>query len=207
MGKGCDMSKKSLLMSIVVAVLAVVLQGVAFAGDQRDTFVIGNIKSHVEVVVVTDWLCPSCRNVAPFIDLATKQLLKDKSARIAFVDMNVHPESANFSPYNLSFLAYEKKKYLELRQMLELLASRTKSPNANEVESAVSTLKVKYRPLNFSTTLEGMQYFARVVQTLNVHSTPTVVVRNTRTGRAVTLIGKDIAAGKIIPTVQSLQKG
>jgi hypothetical protein len=58
-----------------------------------------------------------------------------------------------------------------------------------DVQAAVSPLGVKYVPLNYADVLAGMQYFSTLVKKFNVPGTPSVVVRDLRTGKTKTLYG------------------
>jgi len=89
----------------------------------------------------------------------------------------------------LSFIVREKAKYLEIREALAALARKTKEPTPEDVQAAVSTLGVKYVPLNYADVVAGMQYFSTLTKKFKVPGTPSVVVLDSRTGKTKILYG------------------
>jgi len=144
---------------------------------------LGKADSPAEVYVVTDWFCPGCRKAEPEIDVAVKSVLKQ--ARVAFVDYAIHPESMNFSPYNLSFQINDKEKYLQLRGALHSLALKTKTPSVEAVQAAVSPFGVRLRQLPMSDVMAGLNLYNTLIRGVGVTVTPTVVVRNGKSGKVV----------------------
>ena len=165
---------------------------------------LGNAKSQVEVFIITDWFCPACRKVEPFIESSSREAMK--LGRVIFIDLAVHPETFNFSPYNLSFSMYEKGKYLALRKSLAALAATEKNPSAADVQAKIAPLNVKLHQLDFNDSMAGVQFYQKVASTFNVRSTPTVIIRNVKTGKTMTLGGQDIADGKIIPSMKMMAR-
>ncbi len=160
------------------------------------SLVFGDENSSVEVYVVTDWFCPSCRVAEP--EIVKGAGLAMRRAKVFFVDYPIHPETVNFVPYHLSFMIREKEKYLRIREALAALALKTKEPTPEDIQGAVSPLGVKYVPLNFTDVLAGTRFFNAVIQRLRVPGTPSVVVVNAGTGKAKTLTGSvAITAGGI----------
>jgi len=88
-------------------------------------------------LTLSDWFCPACRRTEPaIVQLAIVQLFPKIAAiaKVGFVDIPVHPETSNFTPYNTQFLVHEKGKYLELRGALNKLALKTKTPSPEDVQ-------------------------------------------------------------------------
>lgn len=144
---------------------------------------IGKQNSPAEVYIITDWFCPGCRKAEPEIEATAKAAMG--VAKVGFVDFAIHRETMNFSPYNLSFQTYEKGKYLQLRATLLRLAMKTKTPTAEEVQAEIAPLGVKYRQFSMEEVLSGMEAYNSVIKSSGVDSTPTVIVRDARTGRVV----------------------
>lgn len=189
------------LCALLFAIAA--LQKPAEGSNLPDPF-LGNAKSQVEVFIITDWFCPACRKVEPFIESSSKEAMK--LGRVIFVDFAVHPETFNFSPYNLSFSMYEKGKYLSLRKSLAALATTEKNPSAADVQAKIAPLNVKLHQLDFNDSMAGVQFYQKVARTFNVRSTPTVIIRNVKSGMTMTLGGQDIADGKIIPSMKMMAR-
>jgi Vitamin K epoxide reductase family. len=122
----------------VIAGASIALMGAAkpetsFAegvGEEKADPVFGNKDSEVEVYIVTDWFCPACLKVAPILDTAYPEIMKQ--ARLMFIDRNIHSESLNFVPYNLSFMLNNKPEYFKIRHVLEELAQKTKNQPLNK---------------------------------------------------------------------------
>ncbi len=157
------------------------------AGLTPQSIAFGAADSPLEVYIVTDWFCPSCRAAEPEI-LKGAQLAM-KRAKVVFVDYPIHRETLNFIPYNLSFMVREKAKYFRIREALDALSRKTKEPTPEDVQAAVSPLGVKYVPLNYVDILTGTQYYISLMQKYKVAGTPTVIVTDAATGKVKTLAG------------------
>ena len=167
------------------------------AGLSVKSLAFGNTESSSELYIVTDWFCPACRTAEPEILKGARKAMQQ--AKVVFVDYPIHPETLNYIPYNLSFILREKEKYLQIREALATLARKTKEPMPEDVQAAVSPLGVKYVPLNYADVLAGMQYFSTLAKKFNVPGTPSLVVRDVRTGKTKTLYGSsDISSDNIL---------
>lgn len=207
--------RKVNLMTIVRRTMIVLLVfavgfGVAYKGATKSeaeetlpNIFMGNKNSSLEVYIITDWFCPSCRKAEPEIEKAVPVI--GKKARIIFVDLPVHPESLNFTPYNLSFLVHEKGKYLELRKALHSLAAKTKEPTQEEVQKVIGPLQVTYKPLAFLAVSRGMKFYGETAKTFNVKSTPTVIINDTKSKKSVRFVGaKDINEANIVKALDQV---
>lgn len=197
----------SVLKSVFVVVGALFGFGIAFFGVEKPAEAqvatdlwLGKANSAVEVYVITDWFCPGCRKAEPEIEAATKAI--NNRAKVAFVDYSVHPESTNFSPYNLSFQIYNKAQYLPLRSALINLAQKTKTPTTEEVQEAIKATGVKYKQLPMSDVMAGMAAYTAVISKFGATVTPTVIIRSVKSGKMKKLEGhKDIKASSIVDAV------
>jgi len=185
--------KSKLVYLVLVSLFFVIGLGAAITGVKKEAeaaefdLFLGKASSPVTVYFVSDWFCPACRKAEPAIEKMYPELAK--SVRISFVDFPIHKETLNFTPYNIQFLAFEKKKYMSLRKALAALSLKTSNPSEADVEAAVASLGVKLRKMNYSDTLYGMQFNLQVYRGHDVHSTPTVVVVNEKTKKKKLLIG------------------
>nr|WP_246545539.1 vitamin K epoxide reductase family protein [Pelotalea chapellei] len=185
---------KSRILFIIVATLCFAtglggsILGVKKTADAADLdLFLGKKSSPTTVYFVSDWFCPACKKAEPAIEKMVPELAK--SVKVGFVDMPIHKESLNFTPYNLQFLAFEKEKYLSLRSALAKLALKTKSPGEAEVQAAVNPLGVKLRQMNYADTLFGMQSNLTVYRGFNVTATPTAIITNSKTKKSKLLVG------------------
>jgi len=185
------LSKGGFLLAVVFVGCYIAVLGLGNPDQARAsgdmTPVLGKADSQVEVYVFTDWFCPACKVAESEMEKAYPEIAK--SSKIVFVDFVMHPESANFVPYNMSFVVREKEKYFGIRKALVALAKQTKEPSQEDVQKAVSPLGVIYKPLNFSDINAGMKYYSDLVGILRVDSTPTVVFLNRKTSRNKVLSG------------------
>jgi protein-disulfide isomerase/uncharacterized membrane protein len=176
-----------ILMTVVIGLTAAiwgVRQEAQAAGT--DTY-LGKSGSATTVYFVSDWFCPACRAIETEVERMYPEIAG--LARIGFVDYPIHPETSNFTPYNLQFLMYEKAKYIQLRKALAELAQKTKSPGNEQVQAAIAPYGVKLRQLNFMEVMNGVKQFEAIYRGYGVTSTPTVVVANDKTKRKVLLVG------------------
>jgi len=191
LGRGAmarHLSKGAFMAAVMIAGAYVSFLGLGNpASSHADTLplTLGKPDSEIEVYVFTDWFCPSCRQVEPDLEKAYPDIMK--RAKLLFVEFPIHPESMNFTPYNLSFLVREKAKYLEIRKALQQLAEKTKAPTPEDVQKAVAPLGVAYQPLNYSDVNAAVQYFQSLVRAFRVEGTPAMVVYN-RKNRSTRLL-------------------
>ena len=166
---------------------------------------LGKINSSTVVYVVSDWFCPACRKTEPAI---VKMYPKIAAiAKVGFVDIPVHPETSNFTPYHTQFLVYEKGKYLQLRGALNELALKTKTPSAEDVQKAIAPLGVKLRAMNYADIAAGMSWNENVFRTYEIKATPTVVVMNEKTGKHVNLVGEnEISYPSVLKAIAQVEK-
>jgi thioredoxin family protein len=165
---------------------------------------LGNQESRLEVYVFSDWLCPFCIKIEGVLESVYPPL--SQKARFLFVDKIIHPEAANFVPYHLSFAAHEKAKYMQLRKALFAVAQKTKSPSYEDIKAAIAPLQVTYRQLGFLEVTQEMAAFQKLAEQYKVTSTPTMVIRNGKTGKTRTLTGNDLLApGPILKAVKEVE--
>ncbi len=198
---------KTLLLSLtVVATLLVSFAGFPereAAAIQHD-FSFGKTKNNVEIYIFSDWFCPICMKVEPIVEAAIPTLTQ--KAKVTFVDKPIYPESMNFTPYHLSFAAYEKEKYLQLRKALFGVAKKTKNPTVADISAAIAPLKVNYRQLSFMDVTQQMGKFQAIAGQFKVAATPTLVFFNTKTKKTRTLVGgNEITADGIAHALKSVE--
>lgn len=171
----------------------------------KESIAFGDQSSHVEVYVFTDWECPACRKIESVLERAGPEIMK--KAALVYVDMAVHPESTNFTPYNLSFMIKDKPQYFKLREMLTQLSERTTTPSDELVEDGAKKLGVKYEQLHYSDIDMGIKYFQHLAKQFGVDRTPTVVIVNKEKKKGKKLIGGvEITQENILNAIESLSK-
>lgn len=165
----------------------------------------GNSSSPIEVYIFTDWACPACRKLEPTLEKIIPKIMA--KAKVTFVDDPVHPETMNYTPYNLSFMIHNKSDYFALRRALSDLSKKTKEPTDQQVEAIASKLGLKYKQLNYSEVALANKFFSQLVSKLDVDGTPTVVVVNSNTQKGKKLPGSSkITEANIMSAIQTLSK-
>ena len=172
----------------------------AAEANVKDNIAFGQPSSPLEVYIFTDWRCTACRNLEPVFESAARKLMG--VARITFVDYAVHPDSLNFTPYNLSFMVNNKPNYFALRKALGDLGASTRKPTDQQIQALASRQGTQYTQLGYADVALGIQYFNHLVKQLHVQGTPSVVVFNKTTKKMKKLEGEeDISEAKIMESV------
>jgi uncharacterized membrane protein/thiol-disulfide isomerase/thioredoxin len=201
------MGRGALVLTALVAGLLVSFAGLrptSAAGEKLNPY-IGSQMSPVEVIFITDWFCPSCIKAEPAMtDIVTKLNGKTK---FTFIELNIHEDSYNFVPANLSFLVNEKRNYLQLRQALHGLAKKTATPSEDELRNLARQYGVTYKPLPMTAVIKGMQFASGIVSTAGINSTPTVLVINRKSGANTILQGdKSITLEAVSRAIDALAR-
>jgi hypothetical protein len=170
----------------------------------KEQLALGRLKSSIEIYVISDWFCSSCRKTESKIEPLYAKL-KSKTT-FYFVDYPVNRKSFNFIPYHLAILVNEKPKYLEARQVLWDLSAMTEDPTEEDVIEAMQKKGFHFKELPYTEVKSGTQFFEDVVQRYQVDATPTVVVVNTKTGESEKFTGRYIKDKKILATVKKWNK-
>lgn len=166
---------------------------------------LGKTDSSTVVYVVSDWFCPACRRTEPAIVKMIPEIAA--VAKVGFVDIPVHPETSNFTPYNTQFLVHEKGKYIELRGALNRLALKTKTPSPEDVQKAVAPFGVKLHTMNYADIASGMSWNENIFHTYDIKATPTVVIMNEKTHKHVNLVGeKEITSQSVLKAMKDVEK-
>jgi hypothetical protein len=196
---------------LVILVAMLVGFGGSVAGVRKEAgaaeldIYFGKRKSDTTVYFVGDWFCPVCRKVEPEIEKLFPELTA--SVRVAFIDMPIHPESANITPYHLQFLLYEKDKYIPLRQALDKVSRTTNNPTQEQVQAAIAPLGVSLRPPNFMEILNGTRQFESLYRGFKVSATPSVVIDNPKTRKRKLLAGSnEITRNAIKAAITEVEK-
>ena len=185
---------KTRFVHIAVTILALLVGlGAALAGVWKEAeaagpdIYLGKRQSNTTVYFVSDWFCPVCRKVEPEIEKVFPEI--SATARVAFVDMPIHADSSNFTPFNLQFMIYDKDKYMRLRHVLDELSHTTNNPAPEQVKAAVAPLGITLRSINFAELMNGVKLFESLFRGFGVKATPTVVIDNPKTKKRKLLVG------------------
>jgi protein-disulfide isomerase len=191
----------TVIIGLCMAILGVKKEAEAAGLDPY----LGKTGNQTVVYFISDWFCPGCRKIELDIEKMYPEIAK--KAKIGFVDFPIHPETSNFTPYNVQFLIYEKDKYIQLRRALNELSLKTKSPTNEDVQAAIAPYGVKLRQLNFMEVMAGMKLNESIYRGFGVTATPTVVVTNPKTKKTTKLVGDNqISRQSVIDAIAVVSK-
>lgn len=209
--KSGGIMKNKLFQYILITVMTMLGLGISMIGVEKEVeaseanIYLGKHSSNTTVYIISDWFCPGCRKIEPEIEKVFPEI--SATVKVAFVDMPVHKESSNFTPYNLQFMTYEKPKYIKLRHILDEISRTTKSPTEAQVQSAVARLGVILKPPNYVEIMNGFKYFESIYRDFGVKSTPTVIVENRKTKKKKVMVGSnDINKNTIKAAIEEVSK-
>jgi len=205
------MNQKSIFKPLSIVVVALLSFMVTFSGIVKPDAVagqlnlsLGNQQSKLEIYLFSDWLCPVCVRVEGIIEPLYPALTH--KAKLFFVDKIIHPEATNFVPYHLSFAAYEKDKYLQLRKALFAVAQKTKNPTNDDIMAAIAPHKIAFKQLSFLDVTQQMGNSIKLAEQFRVNSTPTLIIRNSKTNKMRVLVGSgEITSAQILKGIKDLE--
>jgi len=209
--EGFQMNLKTFGKPLLLCVTALVGFTLTFSGIAKEeasagqlNLYLGKQDSKMEVYFFSDWLCPFCAGVDGVMETVYPSL--SQKAKILFVNKIIHQESLNFVPYDLSFAANEKAKYMQLRKALFGVAQKTKNPSYDDIKAAITPLHVTYKQLSFLEVTQQMANSQKLAEQFKVASTPSLVIRNSKTNKMRTLIGNNqITPAIIMKTLKELE--
>ncbi|MBA2726756.1 MAG: thioredoxin domain-containing protein [Parachlamydiaceae bacterium] len=171
--------------------------------ELKDKLGFGGKDTKLEVFIFTDWKCPSCRKIEPALESALPKIME--KAKVIFVDLPIHDESLNFTPFNLSFMINNKKEYFKLRNMLEKISLKTDTPTEEEVTEGAKKLGVTYKQLNYADVASGIKYFDHLATQFDLAKTPAIVIVNSSNKKGKKLFGSEISEKAILNTLDTLK--
>jgi thiol-disulfide isomerase/thioredoxin len=204
--KGCT-GGMFFIFGFIFAFFGIAKQNPLYAAENsvKESIAFGNSSSPMEMYIFTDWRCPACRSLEPIFESTAKKVMT--LAKVTFVDDAVHPESLNFTPYNLSFMINNKPRYFELRRALGKLGEETKTPTDQQVETIASNLGVNYSQLHYTDVALGIKYFNHLIKQLAVEGTPTVILVNKTTKKGKKFEGvEEISEQSILNAFNNMNK-
>lgn len=177
----------------------------AVSKEMQEKIAFGLRESPVEIYFVTDWFCPSCKKIEPFIEKLYPKL-REKGT-FYFIDYPIHKKSMNFSPYNMAFLLNNKDQYFKARKLLMDLSSTNDSPKDEDIAKAATAVGIQYKEIPYLDVKAGMDYFDSIVQKYNLNSTPTLILTNPTHHKMIKLEGlEEIKEDKIWDALDKVSK-
>jgi protein-disulfide isomerase len=175
----------------------------ALEGGIKDKVKFGPAHAPVQIYIFTDWACPACRQVEPMLEKFIPQLLS--STTVTFVDTVVHPETLNYAPYNLAFMAHDKARYFQIRENLTKLALKVPEPTDEDIQASIDSLGVKLKELPYQDVMAAMNYNEELIKQYKVTGTPTIVVVGSQNKKEKTLSGSNITEAELREAIQAVR--
>jgi thioredoxin-related protein len=86
------------------------------------------------------------------------------------------------------------------------VAKKTQNPSYDDIKTAIAPLKVTYKQLSFLEVTQQMANAQKLAEQFKVVSTPSLVIRNSKTNKVRTLVGNnEITPGIIMKTLKELE--
>lgn len=191
---------------LVIALVGISAPAVdAGAGNITQDIWLGKADSHIEVMVVGDWFCPYCRKVEPTIEAILPEV--GKVAKYTFIDDPIHRESYAFIPANMSLLLNSKAQYLAGRKALLELAERTSTPSEADMVSALKSKGIDLKLADDVVLKQLARSESGFLHANAITLTPSLVVRNSKTGVQKVLVGvEEITEHKIADMIASVAR-
>lgn len=194
------------LAGLLMAFVGISKENKLAAAEQtiKEQIIFGDKGSPVQAYLFTDWACPACRALEAKLRLVMPTL--EKGTRFGFVDLPVHPETLNFSPYNLSFMVHNKTKYLELRDLLTELSLKTKQPSDKDIHEIAKKAGVEFKELNYQDVSLALKYWKELATQFKVDATPTLILVNMKAKKGKKLAGvEEITETNINKAIEALK--
>ena len=164
----------------------------------------GKTNSPIEVYVFTSWTCPACKKLEPALERILPSVFSQ--AKVIFVEPEADLTALNFVPYNVSFMIYEKSKYLELRHVLEDVSKETSAPTDADIQKATGVIGVTYKELSFADIVVAVKYFNDLTRLYEITHIPALVIVNRTTGNKQSLYGSaEVTQENVSKVIRQLQ--
>lgn len=175
----------------------------AEVNDIKGQIALGTLNKPIEVYIITDWFCSSCRKIEPLWEKLYPKISSD--ATIYFIDFPLHRKSLNYSPYNLAFLMHNKSEYFKARDMLSKLSLTKDNPKNEEVEQAAKNAGLSFQELPYIDIRAGMEFFDSIDKQYHIRATPTVIVVRPSKKAIIKLEGdNNISETRVITTIKQI---
>lgn len=195
------------IFGFLIAFAGVAKPDDAFAAGPtiQDRLEMGNKNSNIRIYFISDWFCISCKKAEP--EIAKIYPAVKNQTSFYFIDLAVHKNTINYTPYHLAFLVNDKANYVEIRHELDELSYRADAPTDEQMEALAKRLGVPFHELNFREIQAGLKYFEEIAAKFNVTATPTLVIENTKTKEKAILNGtSEINLDNVQKTIEKLSK-
>ena len=129
----------------------------------------------IEIIVFTDYFCPPCRKLEPYLETALTDL-HERGAKITFVDKPIHKISPLYSKYFL-YAANQATSLSEIMHIRQVLFDIAKTKSVDSEDQLLQQLTQSDIKLQFIQVKPIFDEWVKLIQDFDVRSTPTCVIK------------------------------
>lgn len=166
------MQKKLSILIIVVWVLIAPIPGPTTEASES-IFSYGS--GPIEVFIFTDYFCPPCQAVEPYLEKALADLNR-LGAKITFVDKPIHKSTPLYSRYFL-YAAETADGFSEILHIRRVLFGIAKTKVVDSESELFQKLKAHNIKLSLINVKPIFDHWVELIQRFGVRSTPTCIVK------------------------------
>ncbi len=190
---------------IAVAGVAKPADAVASTASVVNQIEMGNKSSPIKVYFISDWFCDACKKTEP----AIAKIYPAIQGRVGFffIDLAVHANTANYTPYNIAFIINDKAKYIEIRHELDELSYYQDAPTDVQMAAIAKKMGVPFHEVSFREVEAVMKFYDEIAAKYGIEKTPTMVIENSNTKQKAILNGTtEITLPNVEKTIDTLSK-
>ena len=166
------MRKKLSILIIVLCVLLAPISGPA-AEEAESIYSYGS--GPIEVFIFTDYFCPPCQAVEPYLETALTDLYRS-GVRVTFVDKPIYAKTPLYSRY-FFYAAKAATSFAEILHIRNALFDIAKTKAVNSERELMQKLKAKHIRLALIDVKPIFDQWAELIERFNVKSTPTCIIK------------------------------
>ena len=136
--------------------------------------IISRGRGPAEVLIFTDYFCPPCQGVEPYLEKALADLYRS-GVKVTFVDKPIHAKTPLFSRYFL-YAANSADSFAEVLHIRSVLFDIAKSKSVETEGELIGKLKANGIKLGLFDVRPVFGTWLELIQRFEVKSTPTCIV-------------------------------
>jgi thiol-disulfide isomerase/thioredoxin len=183
----------SRICPVILLTVCLFLASTPVSAGQAPRSLFSHGSGPVEVLIFTDYFCPPCQAVEPYLDDALVKL-HQMGASITFVDMPIYALTPVFSRYFL-YAANASSSFADILRIRQVLFDIAKAKTVHSEADLIQALRQNQIPLALLDVKPLFDQWVALINRFEVKSTPTCVV--TRPDQEMTRYsgGRSIATG------------
>ncbi|MFH1138638.1 MAG: hypothetical protein V1816_21390 [Pseudomonadota bacterium] len=147
----------------------------------------------VEVYIMTDYFCPPCQGIEPYLERALPEMLR-QGVKISFVDTPIHLNTPLYSRYYI-FAAAASNTFEQAMKVRNALFDVARTKSIVTDQELIQELKARDIKIKLTDTTPIFNQWRELIARFKVESTPTCVVVKPGEKDKVYAGGKEIRKG------------